>query len=43
MVVIYTVIKKTDPAPGVATLPLGEELRGTELCLRRGGDENDIV
>ena len=28
MAVIYTIIKKTDPAPDVTKLSLGKELRG---------------
>lgn len=33
MVVIYTIIKKTDPAPDVTKLSLRKELRGAEMCL----------
>lgn len=33
MVVIYTIIKKTDPVPDVTKLSLRKELRGTEMCL----------
>lgn len=43
MVVTYTIIKKTDPAPDVTKLSLGKELRGTEMCLCCGGDNNEIV
>lgn len=43
MVVIYTIIKKTDPAPDVTKLSLGRELRGTKVHLCRDGDESEIV
>lgn len=43
MAVIYTIIKKTDPAPDVTNLSPGKELRGSEMCLCPGGDKNEIV
>lgn len=41
--VIYTIIKKTDPAPPVTKLSLGKQLRGRRVLLRRWGVENEIV